>query len=107
MNPPLPRPFAYAPLRPYVARLGVRETYRILRISWATHADWRAHGLTVVAADTAAVRLELHPSSIWPEWVDIGIADQVDAIFGQLRRELAIHRPGLSESMAMAQGGHR
>lgn len=32
---------------------------------------WRSRGLTVWTADTAACRVGLHPSYLWPDWFDL------------------------------------
>ncbi|WP_116996331.1 hypothetical protein [Desertimonas flava] len=42
-------------------------------------ARWRAKGLTVDDADDIAVRLGMHPASIWPEWWSIPIDEDVAA----------------------------
>lgn len=40
-------------------------------VSVQTIHRWRSHGMTITAADRAAVALGLHPLLVWPEFLDV------------------------------------
>lgn len=69
------RPYQLAPL---VARLGLEpgeSVARALGTSGATIARWATHGMSERTAERLAVEARLDPYLVWPEMLDVAIAE--------------------------------
>lgn len=62
---------------------------RRVRLSGSTLKQAREHGLTERAADRCAVRLDLHPFEVWPDWFTYD-----DDGFYKKSRPRRLHPPG-------------
>lgn len=75
------------PLEPLLEAVGGRRAVVFeCRVSGATVEHWAEHGLSDRQADRSACRAGVHPSAIWPGWIDA--VPLLDIIFVEMRQQV-------------------
>ncbi len=73
--------FSFDPLYRYVCSRVDDPNPSLVTVATVCHVAkrtiirWQTAGLTITAADNAAVAIGVHPSLIWPDWWSAGLED--------------------------------